>query len=62
MNARARIGFDERGRTAIEWGSAGVPETFVIDRTGKIRYQHIGPIHPHELEGTILPLIEALSQ
>ena len=61
-NPYRRIGVDTNGRNAIEWGSAGVPETFIIDRTGKIRYQHIGPIHPHELKGTILPLIEALSQ
>lgn len=61
-NPYRRIGFDARGRTAIDWGSAGVPETFVIDRAGRIRYQHIGPIHANELADTILPLIERLSQ
>ena len=57
----SRIGVDQSGRTAIDWGASGVPETFVIDRNGRIRYQHIGPIHEQDLERTILPLIEELS-
>ena len=61
-NPYARIGVDAAGRAAIEWGSSGVPETFVIDRDGRVRYQHIGPIHPSELEQKILPLVEALEQ
>ena len=59
-NPYGRIGVDETGRTAIDWGVSGVPETFLIDREGRIRYQHIGPIHEHELTGKILPLIEEL--
>lgn len=58
----ARIGVDRSGRTAIDWGVSGVPETFVIDGEGRIRYQHIGPIHPSQLEDTILPLIESLAR
>jgi cytochrome c biogenesis protein CcmG/thiol:disulfide interchange protein DsbE len=61
-NPYGRIGVDARGRAAIDWGSSGVPETFVIDRTGKIRYQHIGPIHPNQLKQTILPLLEDLAR
>ena len=61
-NPYRAIGVDERGRAAIEWGSSGVPETFVIDRTGRVRYQHIGPILEHDLEEKILPLIEELSR
>ena len=61
-NPYRRIGLDTRGRAAIDWGSAGVPETFIIDRNGKVRYQHIGPIHQSQLEQTILPLIEALGR
>lgn len=60
-NPYARIGADRPGRTAIDWGVSGVPETFVVDRDGRIRYQHIGPIHPSQLEDTILPLIESLA-
>ena len=58
----ARIGVDRGGRTAIDWGVSGVPETFVIDGGGRIRYQHIGPIHPRQLDQTILPLIESLAR
>ncbi|MDH3475109.1 MAG: DsbE family thiol:disulfide interchange protein [Rhodospirillales bacterium] len=60
-NPYQRIGVDARGRTAIEWGSSGVPETFFIDKTGKVRYQHIGPILRRDLEETVLPLIEELN-
>ena len=38
----------------------GLPETFVIDRTGRIRYKHIGPIMPHDLDKTIRPILESL--
>ncbi len=52
--------FDADGRTGIEWGVYGVPETFVIDRTGTIRYKHTGPVTPEVLEKTLLPLIRQL--
>jgi len=58
----SRIGVDRSGRTAIDWGVSGVPETFVVDAEGRIRYQHIGPIHPQQLEATLLPLIDSLPQ
>jgi cytochrome c biogenesis protein CcmG/thiol:disulfide interchange protein DsbE len=52
--------FDADGRVGIEWGVYGVPETFVIDRAGIIRYKHTGPITPEVLEKTLLPLIREL--
>ncbi len=55
-----RTGADLDGRVAIDWGVYGVPETFVIDRAGRIAYKHIGPITPEALQGKILPLIEEL--
>jgi len=58
----SRIGVDRSGRTAIDWGVSGVPETFVVDAEGRIRYQHIGPIHPRQLEEILLPLIDSLPQ
>ncbi len=58
----SRIGVDRNGRTAIDWGVSGVPETFVVDAEGRIRYQHIGPIHPSQLEDILLPLIDSLPQ
>lgn len=44
-----RIGNDADGRVQLLLGSAGVPETFVIDGRGVIRYQHIGPIEPGDV-------------
>jgi len=61
-NPYAAIGHDESGRVGIEWGVYGVPETFVIDRTGHIRHKHVGPISPKDLQETILPLIASLSR
>jgi len=55
-----RTGADIDGRVAIEWGVYGVPETFVIDREGKIAYKHIGPITPKLLDETLRPLIARL--
>lgn len=43
-NPYTRIGLDQSGRAQIALGSAGVPETFVVDGTGKIIYQHIGVV------------------
>lgn len=57
-----RTGADIDGRVAIDWGVYGVPETFVIDREGRIAYKQIGPITPQALEKTILPLIERLKK
>lgn len=57
----ARVGIDRKGRTGIEFGVAGVPETFVIDGAGTIVYKHFGPINPGDLERFILPAIEKAS-
>ena len=51
---------DVDGRVGIDWGVYGVPETFVIDQNGIIRYKHIGPISTEALDKTILPIIEKL--
>ena len=56
-----QIGADTEGRTAIDWGVYGVPETFVVDAQGRIRYRHAGPITPALLNDTLRPLIEELS-
>ncbi len=51
---------DPDGRVGIEYGVYGVPETFVIDRHGIIRYKHIGPLTAEALQGAILPLVRRL--
>jgi cytochrome c biogenesis protein CcmG/thiol:disulfide interchange protein DsbE len=52
--------FDVDGLVGIDYGVYGVPETFVIDKQGVIRYKQIGPITPEALEKTIMPLIRKL--
>lgn len=48
-NPFAAVGIDPNGRTAIDWGVYGVPETFVVGPDGAIRYKHIGPIAPAQI-------------
>ncbi len=55
-----RMGADLDGRVAIDWGVYGVPETFVIDREGRIAYKHIGAVTPMVWQKTLLPLIRRL--
>ena len=55
-----RIGADLDGRVGLDWGVYGVPETFVVDRNGRIAYKHIGPVTPRVLDEIILPLVRAL--
>lgn len=54
----AAIGVDP-GRTGIDWGITGVPETFVIDADGRVAFRFAGPITPDILNDRILPAIEA---
>ncbi|MHB1372708.1 MAG: DsbE family thiol:disulfide interchange protein [Thauera sp.] len=51
---------DIDGRVGIDFGVYGVPETFLIDRDGRIRYKHIGPITPDALQNVLIPKIEEL--
>lgn len=53
--------YDPEGRIGIDFGVYGVPETFVIDRSGTIRYKHIGPLTPELLRDTISPLLKQLN-
>jgi cytochrome c biogenesis protein CcmG/thiol:disulfide interchange protein DsbE len=53
---------DRDGRVGIDFGVYGVPETFVIDKVGIIRYKQIGPLTANALDGTILPLVRKLQQ
>ena len=53
---------DTDGRVGINYGVYGVPETFVIDKTGVIRYKQIGPVTPEALKNKILPLVAKLQQ
>jgi len=51
---------DRDGRVGIDYGVYGVPETFLIDKQGVIRFKQIGPVTPEVLERKILPLLREL--
>ncbi|MCC6195394.1 MAG: DsbE family thiol:disulfide interchange protein [Burkholderiales bacterium] len=53
---------DADGRVGIDWGVYGVPETFVVDKSGIIRYKQIGPITAEALQQKILPLVRELQK
>jgi cytochrome c biogenesis protein CcmG/thiol:disulfide interchange protein DsbE len=50
------------GRVGIDYGVYGVPETFVIDGNGIIRYKHTGPITEEALQKKIIPLVKELQR
>ncbi len=54
----AAIGADPAGRAAVDWGVYGVPETYIVDGSGLIRYKWIGAITPEGLSGTLAREIE----
>jgi len=53
---------DRDGRIGIDYGVYGVPETFLIDKSGVVRYKQIGPITPEALQDKILPLVRELQR
>ncbi len=53
------IASDLEGRVGLSWGLAGVPETFILTKDGRVAYKHVGPIQNDDLEAKILPAIEA---
>lgn len=58
-NPYGRIGVDGSGRTGIDWGVYGVPETYVVDGRGHIVHRHVGPIRAGDITRKLLPAIEA---
>ena len=54
--------YDEYGNVGIDYGVYGVPETFLLDKKGVIRYKHIGPIDKRQFDDIIMPLIKELEQ
>lgn len=54
-----RTGADLDGSVGIDWGVYGVPETFVIDRQGRIAYKHVGPLTAEVINKKLRPLIES---
>ena len=60
-NPYTQIGADD-GQVAIAWGVYGVPETFLVDANGRIRYKHVGPLTQADIDKQILPLVARLGQ
>ena len=54
--------FDLDGRIGIDYGVYGVPETYVIDRKGVIRYKYIGPLTPEASRSKVQPLLKELAR
>ena len=54
------VATDADGRVGIDYGVYGVPETYVIDKAGVIRYKHIGPLTEEALRDKVMPLIKGL--
>ena len=61
-NPYSRLPFDPHGDVGIEYGVYGVPETYLIDRSGVIRHKHIGPLSEDVLRREILPRIEKMRE
>ena len=59
-NPYALIGVDQSGRTGIDWGVYGVPETFLVRGDGTIAYKFVGPLDPAGLRDKLMPEIEKL--
>ena len=54
--------FDADGRVGIDFGVYGVPETFVIDKRGVIRFKQIGPVSADVVQKKIIPLVQELNR
>jgi cytochrome c biogenesis protein CcmG/thiol:disulfide interchange protein DsbE len=61
-NPYGRVGADASGRTAIDFGVYGVPETYVISGDGKIVYRHVGPLTEQAIRDKLLPLLKKQSE
>jgi cytochrome c biogenesis protein CcmG, thiol:disulfide interchange protein DsbE len=56
-NPYARIARDEPGRVAIDWGVTGVPENYLVDKDGVVRWRFVGPLTPDMVAGELQPLL-----
>jgi cytochrome c biogenesis protein CcmG/thiol:disulfide interchange protein DsbE len=61
-NPYKSVGLDESGRTGIDFGVYGVPETYVIDKQGIIRWRHVGPLDAEAISKELNPLLQSLGE
>lgn len=58
----AALAADRDGRTGIDFGVYGVPESYLIDKNGRIRFKQTGPFTPEDITGKLLPLVAELNK
>jgi cytochrome c biogenesis protein CcmG/thiol:disulfide interchange protein DsbE len=56
------IGLDTDGRVGLDFGVYGVPETYVLDSTGRIRKRFVGPLTAQQVDQELLPLLKELGR
>jgi len=61
-NPYVASGFDHDGRTGIDYGVTGTPETFIIDKQGRVRHKHVGPISVKIFTNELWPLMQELEK
>jgi len=59
-NPYSAVAVDTDGLVGLDFGVYGVPETFLIDKSGVIRYKKIGPLSSADIQDELLPLVESL--
>jgi cytochrome c biogenesis protein CcmG, thiol:disulfide interchange protein DsbE len=57
-----RVGSDPSGRAGIDWGVYGVPETYIVDPAGRIRYKHVGPLREEDIASVIAPVLRRVAR
>jgi len=61
QNPYSKIIFDEESQLAIDLGVTGAPESFLVDRSGYIRYKHVGIITPEVWNNILLPVVQDIN-
>lgn len=61
-NPYTAIGADRDGRVSVDWGVYGVPETFVVDAQGIIRYKHVGAVTEKDYRDIFKPLLAEMKK
>ena len=56
------VAVDTKGMAGIDWGVVGVPETFLMDKKGIVRYKFTGPVYQKAVDETLIPLIKKLRE
>lgn len=54
------VGYDPTGRISAQWGVHATPVTFLVDRHGRVRFKHVGPLYPELVHARLIPLFREL--